>query len=171
MNKHKLLAALVACLLASVALWIWLGSAHRNSDEAIYRQSVRKLRVALERQQFLRRWLPNSVAKPLVRMMLNRPIEAYNAQKQAFLASGFLTNASITWTNAGASFSNGVMTTPTIQGVEHLLRKAGHKDAFLLTKLAKDYKTRQVTVELVCPSQDVTLLRRALESGYAEAQP
>jgi hypothetical protein len=161
MSRYKQLGVLAGCLVGIVVLCALRWSQYRAPDEVKYRRSVHSLRAAIGRQQFMHR-LPRFVRARLREIMVDRPAEAYRAREQAFLASGFLTNVAITWTDASATFSNGVMISPTRDEVMHLFLTVVQEDDFLLTKLAKDYRTRRVTVELVCPKQYVPLLSKAV---------
>ena len=93
---------------------------------------------------------------------MSKPIEAYNKQEPLFFASGFLTNLTVTLTNAPATFAKSIYSI-NIDDISRRVHKVAPDD-FLPTSMRYGYESNSVTIEVTCPVRDVPLIRKAFES-------
>jgi hypothetical protein len=93
-----------------------------------------------------------------------KPFRTYNAEEKALLASGFLTNLSVTLINASARFGTNSNAAPPMAEVSRRLHAAVIDNDWLPFSLQMDFQSNRVSVEIICRRKDVPLLTRALES-------
>ena len=109
------------------------------------------------------RWLPGPIARPLDRLAV-KAFHTYNAQEEALLASGFLTNLSITLTNGSARFGTTNLS-PLMAEISRRMHAAVPDNDLLPFSLQRDFPSNMVSVKVTCRTKDVPLLWKALE-GY-----
>jgi hypothetical protein len=149
-----------ACLLVLFAVAASLGYACRGNGEAAYRSSLRTLKLSAALQSISRR-LPLSIAYPF-RYLGDAAFRHYHAQDEALLTSGYLTNISITLTNASAAFTNAAKT-PGLAEIRQRFCEAVPDNVWWPFALCRDNQSNLVTVEITCRSNDVPACMRALE--------
>jgi hypothetical protein len=152
--------AIISCLLIAIAAWAVFTFRDGGSDETRYRRAVRNMRLAGWLQPVCR-WLPPPLASPLDNF-LRKPFHAYNVQEERLLSSGFLTNVSITLSNASLLLSYNLK--QSIDEVSRRLRRAAPDSSFLPFSLERDFSNQLVTVRITCRTNDVLRLQKALEN-------
>jgi hypothetical protein len=107
------------------------------------------------------RWLPGPISRPLDRLAV-KPFRAYDVEEEALLASGFLTNLSVTLTNASARFGTTNLS-PVMAQISHRMHAAVPDSDFLPFTLQRDFQSNLVSVNVTCRTKDVPLLQKAFE--------
>ena len=151
------------CILLLVTFFIvLLVFKEPKSDEAKYGRLALALRLTEKFGAFNPNayyWLPRVVRRPLHNFMA-MPLHAYQKQEPLFFASGFLTNLTVTLTNASSTFTN---SHPAIDNMDELQRrvdKAAPGD-FLPAWLEYNYESNSITLQVTCPLRDVPLITKA----------
>ncbi len=154
MKRRKFQFILVGLVLAVFAAWLFGAVGRGRGDEQRYREMRRamawdlRLRSAEER-------LPSALVRLLgVRNLQRSYMRKGQADQKALLASGYLTNATITVTNLSAAATNGVS---CVREVLTRLRAAGQAHFLLGGGLHSNQ------AEIICRSEDLVLVRRAIE--------
>jgi hypothetical protein len=145
---------LFGCLLVILAAWILSPAAKGTTDEQKYRR-MRREDIWSSRLHSLRRQLPGY----LVRLLDFTNLEKYYATKahvkeQALLATGYLTNASITITNLPVTANNELS---CLDELGRRLRARNHVEFVFFY-----FRTNQAVV--TCRSQDLASVRTAIET-------
>ena len=100
MSNARIRIAPLGLLLIVAACLAFMYTGSAGSEEARYRRAVRNMRLGgVVRRMCMWRWLPRPIARPLDELA-GKPFRAYDREEAALLASGFLTNVTITLTNA-----------------------------------------------------------------------
>lgn len=161
-GKRRWLTFFSCILILLAAFMLLIVFKEPKSDEDKYHRIVQAIRLT---EKFPRpmsyHWLPPIILRPLNDFM-NKPIKAYNKQEPLFLASGFLTNLTVTLTNASTTFAKSIYSID-IDEISRRIHKVAPDD-FLPTSIRYDYETSSVTIEVTCPVRDVPSIRKAFES-------
>lgn len=154
MRSRKFQLVFFGCLLVLFLVWILTPGRRGTGDERRFRQMLHaadwgwRLRSAEKR-------LPSPLARLLhVANLKNRCMLKAEAQQEALLASGYLTNASITITKMPSTATN---EKSCIAEIQRRLKAGGHI-AFL------SFYVQTNDVMVTCRSQDLVVVRTALEN-------
>jgi hypothetical protein len=101
------------------------------------------------------------IARPLESLLPNT-VHAYVQREPIWLASGFLTNLTVTLTNASIRHAEGQTDTENMDDVEHKLYRAAPND-WLPAMVEYNYTSNLVFLKVTCPARDVPLIKAAFE--------
>jgi hypothetical protein len=156
MRRRKFQLLLFGCLLVVLAGWILSPAAKGTGDEQEYRQ-MRRARHWSSRLHIVRRRLPGFLVRLLDTSNLVKQCEdKARTQQLALLATGYLTNATITITNLPATATNHLS---TLHELKRRLGPQRHVEYVYFSVPANDYQA-----VVLCRTQDVALVRTAIES-------
>jgi hypothetical protein len=124
-----------------------------------YRRLVHEMRLS---DQIRKRttWLPNFLAARLDNLE-RKPYHAFNAQQKQFLASGFLTNFTLTEVY-GESDKRYEFFKSNSREDNAFLDKIAPEDEIEVI-FSNDDQKRQIVFTVTCPTRDVVPFRKALE--------
>ncbi len=143
-------------MLVILAGWMLSPAAKGTGDEQQYRQ-MRRARNWSSRLHSVRRRLPSFLVRLLDTTNLQKHYaDKARTQELALLATGYLTNASITITNLPATATNHLS---CLHELARRLRARGHVEYVYFYVLPNDYQA-----VVLCRTQDVALVRTAMES-------
>lgn len=166
--------ATAACLSVAVAVWFFCEFRLSANNETSYRHAVRNMRLAGKLRRPCER-LPKLLRRPIDDLLIKQ-FRNYDAVEAKLLASGFLTNASITLTHASALFSGDLRESNMVEhailegkmeGLDALtrcLQNVVGRDSFLPFILLNKDREKLVIVCITCRTCEVPLVRKALEN-------
>ena len=155
MRRRKFQLLLFGCLLVILAGWILSPAGKGTGGEQEYRQ-MRRARHWSSRLHIVRRRLPSFLVRPLDATNLVKHYEdKARTQQLALLATGYLTNATITITNLPATATNHLLC------LHELKRRLGaRRDVeYVYFCVLNDHQAM-----VLCRTQDVALVRTAIGS-------
>jgi hypothetical protein len=156
MRRRKFQLLLLGCLLVILASWILSPAAKGTGAEQEYRQ-MRRARHWSSRLHIVRRRLPSFLVRLLDTTNLVKHYEdKARSQELALLATGYLTNASITITNLPATATNYLS---TLHELARRMRARRDVEYVYFYVVPNDYQA-----VVLCRTQDVALVRTAIES-------
>ncbi len=159
-SKRRTVIMLAGAAVAGVALAACVLFGPTGNDEKAFYQSVRNMRfVSAVRSKCL--WLPGPLLQPINRAR-DKATDRVLAQQEALLASGFLTNLSVTLSNASAQFCT-VETNPPHAELRQVLHAAIGDAPWLPFIVRRDFQSNRVSLEVTCRTRDVPLIVKALE--------
>jgi hypothetical protein len=153
--RYKFQIILVGCLLVILAVCMLRDTGDGTGDERRYRQVLRA-EVWVGRLNSAQKRLPSPAVRLLHIANLKKSyMDKAEAQAEALLASGYLTNASITITNLPAPAIN---EKSTLAEVQRRLRTG------LRGVPSWSFYMESNRVVITCRSSDLAQIRRAIES-------
>jgi hypothetical protein len=156
MRRRKFQVLLFGCLIVILAGWILSPAAKGTRDEQEYRQ-MRRARRWSSQLHIVRGRLPGFLVRLLDTTNLVKHYEdKARTQQLALLATGYLTNASITITNLPATATNQLS---RLHELARRMRARRDVEYVYFYVLPNDYQA-----VVICRTQDVALVRGAIES-------
>jgi len=162
MKKRRIRIAFLGIVVAFAVLFVFIQFGPAGSDDTSYRRSVRHFRLAGSIRTKCE-WLPGPVVWPLDRLR-RKAFDIYYAKEQSLLASGFLTNLSLTLSNASERFGTSSNSAPPAAEIARRLKAAVPENDWLPYTCRADFQRNQVYVTVTCPVRDAPRLIDALQS-------
>ena len=154
MSRRKFQLVLFGCLLVLLVVWILTPARRGTGDERRFRQMLHAADWGWRFRSAEKR-LPSPLARLLhVADLKNRCMGKAEAQQEALLASGYLTNTSITITNMPSTATS---EKSCLAELQRRLKAGAHVDF-----LSFYVQTNDVVV--TCRTRDLVVVRTALEN-------
>jgi hypothetical protein len=160
LNGRKLLAFCFLILLTSVALTI-IYSKYIDSDQIRYHRLTRQIRLDIQTIVANGRMPPSSYDASHNRMM------QYNQLEPKLLASGFLTNLSITLSPTDSTENN---SSELVNVIGSRLQNLLPND-FLPAQFVVNAQSNTVLYKIICPTSDVPLIKEVVRDEINKMNP
>ena len=151
LNGRKLPAFCFLILLTSVALTI-IYSKYIDRDQIRYHRLARQIQLDIQTTVANGRMTPSSYKASHYRMM------QYNQLETKLLASGFLTNLSITLSPTDSTTNN---SSELVNVIDSRLQNLLPND-FLPAQIDVNVQSNTVLYEIICPTSDVPLIKEVV---------